>query len=146
MCFFSFQEIDEMIDQASKQGYTTLVTLGTKGLQTLMKTAIIVSYLDSSHRDFCNEKKQLICLRFVVTVIVIIILERECWVFSSKGPVVSLKCNWADWKSFYIYKRQTLRCENSLSSHTSFIVHYFIIPMLISNLVDSNTGKKYILV
>ncbi|GFS09402.1 receptor expression-enhancing protein [Elysia marginata] len=35
------KEIDEMIDQASKQGYTTLVTLGTKGLQTLMKTAII---------------------------------------------------------------------------------------------------------
>uniref|UniRef100_A0A2C9LR98 Receptor expression-enhancing protein n=1 Tax=Biomphalaria glabrata TaxID=6526 RepID=A0A2C9LR98_BIOGL len=35
------KEIDEMIEQASKQGYSTLLTLGTKGLQAVMKTAIM---------------------------------------------------------------------------------------------------------
>lgn len=61
------KEIDEMIDQASKQGYTTLVTLGTKGLQTLMKTAIIgqsklVDHLRRSYStsDLSNDGHNLI--------------------------------------------------------------------------------------
>ena len=43
-----FQDIDEMIEQASKQSYSTLMSLGTKGLsyasQVVMRTAIMVSF------------------------------------------------------------------------------------------------------
>ncbi|GFO44737.1 receptor expression-enhancing protein, partial [Plakobranchus ocellatus] len=61
------KEIDEMIDQASKQGYTTLVTLGTRGLQAVMKTAIIgqsklVDHLRRSYStsDLSNDGHNLI--------------------------------------------------------------------------------------
>ncbi|CAL1526754.1 unnamed protein product [Lymnaea stagnalis] len=61
------KDIDEMIEQASKQGYSTLLTLGTKGLQAVMKTAImgqskLVDHLRRSYStsDLSNDGQNLI--------------------------------------------------------------------------------------
>lgn len=52
-----FQDIDEMIEQATRQGYSTFVDLGNKGFRVILNSVIMVSVTDITVRYFDKYNK-----------------------------------------------------------------------------------------